>query len=49
MIKTSIAQSIIHKTSAFQSIVDRKAAKGAGVVQGSTKYVLPIKPKYVAP
>lgn len=37
MTTTSTAHNTIHKTNAFQSIVDKKAASGAGVVQGNTK------------
>ena len=48
MTTTSTAHNTIHKTNAFQSIVDKKAASGAGVVQGNTKYVFPMILKYVA-
>ena len=37
IISTSKAHSNIHKTGAFQSIVDKKAANGAGVVQVKNK------------
>ena len=47
MMRTSKAHNSIHKTGAFQSIVDKKAANGAGVVQGNTRYVFPIISKYV--